>query len=174
MFDLSTMTLECWVNLDLAGGGPETPTQYFMIDKEIDEEDRNFALYGNGTGLTITPVFNVTDSAGGGSGTAAKGTTNLVSDGFHYVVGVNSGVSPIALKLYVNGDVKSLDFAGTIPANTSSNATSFAIGRDIHDVGRYFDGQIDEVRVYNRALSAAEVKALYNETRMVRSASQTE
>jgi hypothetical protein len=38
------------------------------------------------------------------------------------------------------------------------------IAKSRFDADPYFDGKIDEFRVYNRALSAAEVLALYNFT----------
>jgi hypothetical protein len=51
-----------------------------------------------------------------------------------------------------------------ITDSTGVSASTFEIGR----VGSsYFDGQIDEVRVYNRAITAAEVAELYNATKKV-------
>jgi len=48
----------------------------------------------------------------------------------------------------------------TDPAHTT------VIGRSNFAVGEYyFNGLIDEVRVYNRALSAAEIMAIYNATK---------
>jgi hypothetical protein len=41
-----------------------------------------------------------------------------------------------------------------------NNATTVAIGNGV-SLSRTFDGQIDDVRIYNRILSAAEIKALY-------------
>ncbi|HVS58768.1 MAG TPA: LamG domain-containing protein, partial [Candidatus Saccharimonadales bacterium] len=41
-------------------------------------------------------------------------------------------------------------------------ATALQIGRG-YSSGRYFNGSIDDVRIYDRALNAAEVQALYNE-----------
>jgi hypothetical protein len=38
------------------------------------------------------------------------------------------------------------------------------IGHDVHTEGRYFKGTIDDVRIYNYALSQAEVEALYEGT----------
>jgi hypothetical protein len=64
-----------------------------------------------------------------------------------------------AIRVYVNGDqVASLPADGDILAN----ADPFAIG----DYGGYgswikFGGKVDDVRIYRRALSAAEVRALY-------------
>ena len=37
------------------------------------------------------------------------------------------------------------------------------IGHDVHTEGRYFKGTIDDVRIYNYALSQAEVEALYED-----------
>ena len=63
------------------------------------------------------------------------------------------------MKLYVNG----------LQEGTASLGTLWT-GGDRWDVGTvtgsgsigYFDGTIDDVRLYNRALSAAEVQQLYN------------
>ncbi len=45
--------------------------------------------------------------------------------------------------------------------NLLYDASSLVIGRDLF-YGQSFDGKIDDIRVYNRALSAAEVTALYD------------
>ena len=59
---------------------------------------------------------------------------------------------------YINGE-----FIGTDTANTTScGNTTFTIGTRSHNSpSNYFDGAIDDVRVYNRGLSADEVKKLY-------------
>jgi len=64
-------------------------------------------------------------------------------------------------KLFKNGQlVDSINNWLTIPANSDVN---LGIGkRDDIDDG-YFNGIIDEIRIYNRALSADEIKAHYNE-----------
>ncbi len=56
-----------------------------------------------------------------------------------------------------------LNSAVNAVAHTSSVIDNLQFGRDSDDPdhNRDFAGQIDEVRVYNRALSASEVKALY-------------
>ncbi len=50
---------------------------------------------------------------------------------------------------------------GTSPADASS---SFRIGAIETAAAEFFDGEIDEVRVYNRFLSAAEIKSLYDQS----------
>ena len=60
-------------------------------------------------------------------------------------------------KLYVDGV---LDRQKTENASITSNSNNFQIGR--HDSTYYYlNGTIDEVRLYNRALSASEVAVLY-------------
>lgn len=78
----------------------------------------------------------------------------------HVAATVNS--SSLQLKIYVNSVLKgpySLD-PGQIGPYTNSN--SFNIGNIGNALGSYnFKGSIDEVRLYNRALTAAEINQLY-------------
>lgn len=65
------------------------------------------------------------------------------------------------IKLYKNGVLKDTDtFSGysIVPANGTA---PFRIGT--RDFGSYFEGAIDDVRVYDRALSVSEINSLYNE-----------
>src|SRR3989344_5537130 len=67
--------------------------------------------------------------------------------------------------IYVNGVVSSTVSAGSwqhvvVTTGTSLNASDLDIGR-VEGTGNH-EGRIDEVRIYNRALSAAEIKMLYN------------
>ena len=58
------------------------------------------------------------------------------------------------MRLYVNGvQVSSRAQTGQIPISTSA----LQIGGD-NVYGQYFPGSIDEVRVYQRALSASEIQ----------------
>ena len=65
------------------------------------------------------------------------------------------------MKLYLNGiEVGSTSKTGTLNANTSVSAW---IGSNPPTVGsNAFDGLIDEVRIYNRALSVEEIRYHYN------------
>jgi hypothetical protein len=60
--------------------------------------------------------------------------------------------TPTALKLYVNGELAAEGPGGAEPENWHERR----IGSE-HD-GRFLNGMIDEVRIYNRVLSADEVK----------------
>ncbi len=84
--------------------------------------------------------------------------TTAVNDGLwhHVAVVFNPALSSNTLKLYIDG---ALNMQGnlTIPVNTSS-VTPVVIGRR-NDGVNYFDGDIDEVRIWNVARSAAQIAA---------------
>ena len=65
---------------------------------------------------------------------------------------------------YINGNLDNASHVGSMTIDTVLSST-FVIGRRLlqsNDSNYYFNGLIDDVRIYDRALSAAEVQALYN------------
>jgi len=60
-------------------------------------------------------------------------------------------------ELYANGVL--VNTGASVNPNTPD--TSFVIGTN-GGGGNFFDGKVDDVRIYNRALSATEIKQLYN------------
>jgi hypothetical protein len=73
-----------------------------------------------------------------------------------HLVGVNDGTT---WRLYRNG-VEVATQAGSAGAYTATAA--WRIGAQGSSASRFFSGSIDDVRIYNRGLSANEVAALYN------------
>ncbi len=65
-----------------------------------------------------------------------------------------------AIKLYVNGAVQASKAA---PISIINNSTALAIGSQ-DDGYRSIKGAVDDVRIYNRALSASEITALFQGT----------
>ena len=65
------------------------------------------------------------------------------------------------ISFYLNGQNigNNTDFAGS---PTGTNTRDFRIGRWYCAAGKNFDGLIDEVQVFNRSLSAAEIKAEFD------------
>jgi len=75
---------------------------------------------------------------------------------------VFSGSVGGGMKAYLNGVVQPTTYLFTNGLTT--NTLNLNIGR--YSLGSsYFNGLIDEVRLYNRALSDAEIKAIYNATK---------
>lgn len=88
-------------------------------------------------------------------------TGNLLTTGswHHWAMvfdGAGSG-NANRIKFYFDGDPQTLTFSGTIPALTDANAISARLS----DTSGPFNGVLDEVRLYSRALSSIDVDALY-------------
>ncbi|MEM4400525.1 MAG: phospholipase D-like domain-containing protein [Candidatus Nitrosocaldus sp.] len=84
---------------------------------------------------------------------------NTYNDGqWHYAVVTYDGST---LRLYVDGQqVSSLNTNGAAPDYNWN--TPLTIGKNSNGSNRYFIGDIDEVRIYNRALTAQEVDDAYS------------
>ncbi|MBE7444313.1 MAG: Ig-like domain-containing protein [Planctomycetia bacterium] len=76
-------------------------------------------------------------------------------DQWHHAVGVYDGST---VKLFIDGSKVSAESADPIFYGSGG----IAIGRDGNYSGSYFNGIIDEVQVYNYALSDPEIQGLYN------------
>jgi len=83
-------------------------------------------------------------------------TTTRLLDVWYYVAGVYNA-STQTLDIYVNGELDNGVLRNTIPASQLNSTASVNIGRRAG--GLYFNGIIDEVRIYNRALSQEEIHA---------------
>ena len=123
-------------------------------------------------------VYNGDDSAGYGFGigNGGEGSGSTLTGLFGWVRWINTGYNfPSAnqwyhvvmirsegtLYFYVNGELKYTDVLGA----TNSPDNYLTIGCELdasHNPYRYFNGTIDEVRVWNRALSNQEIMASYN------------
>ena len=62
---------------------------------------------------------------------------------------------------YLNGNLVGTNECS---GDFTPNSTELQIGRDYEGLDEYLYGALDDLRIYNRALSAAEVKALYDGT----------
>ena len=81
---------------------------------------------------------------------------------WHQIVCSADGVT---LRMFVNGrQVGSISIAGLTHPRTS-NTASVTIGRRCVGCGTIFNGFIDDVRLYSRALTASEIQTLYAQTR---------
>ena len=102
----------------------------------------------------VTLRFTVTTATGGTLDLDLDIDPDDFIDEWNLVTGVYDGAN---MRIYINGE--EYDFQAKTGALT--NSTGFSVGNDAS--GNYFDGDIDDVRVYNRALTAAQVYALYNQ-----------
>ena len=88
-----------------------------------------------------------------------------VNDGlWHHIAATYDGSSTAAgVALYVDGVVQTnLVIADTLGANSITNSEGFAIGAGSGNGPQPFSGDIDEIDVFNRVLSPAEIQAIVN------------
>jgi hypothetical protein len=147
-FDLvDAMTVGAWINIR------SIPDEWRAIVCKGDSAWR-LATQGATTAFEYAIAGYGTRPAYGVSGAIA-----VAFDEWHYVCGTYDTTNGAAL--YVDGVLD-----GTLDDLTGISVNTFdvTIGANLEDTGwkpyRLFDGMIDEVRIYNRALSADEVAAL--------------
>lgn len=85
------------------------------------------------------------------------GSSNVNDGKWHHVAGVYDGQR---MYLYVDGVVDSSQPAS---GGINTNDEPVYIGENSEMTGRFWNGLVDDVRVYNGALGQAEIRALYNE-----------
>jgi len=98
--------------------------------------------------------FVITDD----SGTEHEISTSLTGGlkVWYHIVGTYDGN---VQRLFINGE----EVASASWSNTFTITTGISLGKDYEADVQYFNGIIDEVRIYNRALSEEEIKMLmYN------------
>ena len=103
------------------------------------------------TGITLT--------ANNADQQSVDGPTELPTRVWTYVAVV---LGPAGLALYVDGVQVAASSSVTLRPTDMGKTLYDYIGRSNFSWDPYFDGNIDEFRVYNRALSPAEIQALYS------------
>ena len=129
--------------------------QGFVLGKArsgyINYEGVGGAIYG---GVYGTSNAMIAASTINGDQTVSMGL-------IHYVYTLSKPASVYVAKLYVNGQLNSTNTT-SVTSYTLGSLNTFAIGGPSTD---FVNGNIAMVRVYNRALSALEVKQNYNALR---------
>ena len=111
---------------------------------------------GNQFRLTATGFPQVSQWGGG---TTVTATSNALTTTGWYMVTWTSTGALAGQALYVNGV---LCTQTTTTAPQTGTPTGVAIGS--YNAGEYFNGDIDDARIYNRVLTQADITQLYNYT----------
>ncbi|MDP3003943.1 MAG: LamG domain-containing protein, partial [Candidatus Azambacteria bacterium] len=91
------------------------------------------------------------------TGGVYKESTNAISEGV-WTYGVITYDDATDIRFYINGQ---LDNTITASGSFLTSTSGIWIGINGYDLSTPFNGLIDELRIYNRALSASEVQDLY-------------
>ncbi|HOY58202.1 MAG TPA: LamG domain-containing protein [Verrucomicrobiota bacterium] len=147
-------------------GDSITVTAWIRSDADTSSNPRVFGLErGNSQELRVMlRPSGVADSffRDGNNIAASVDSSTPVNDGaWHHLVGIRDGSSS-QVRIYVDGRLEAEAPDPTSAAMNTDEPRWLAIGANNHasSLREYFKGTIDDVRIYNRALSAWEVRAL--------------
>jgi len=143
-----SMTISAWINSssfpvdDAAIVSKRGPTGGFQLDTTIDEGARTIG-------------FKLTNSSG--ATMARYGATALQPNTWYHVAGVYDAATQ-TLNVYLNGQLDNGQLVGTVTTSQQNSALNVNIGRRAGNTGFEFSGRIDDVRIYDRALTQAEIQ----------------
>lgn len=134
---------------------------------------RSAFSYGAAGGGGIFQVnFNYNCQAVGfdNSNSAVMHGNGIVNNGqWHHIVAVHDatvGITTGSVKIYIDGVLQpsvTCNVSGTTSPINSNSGLPIRIGLDVPSGNRYFNGDLDDFFLYNRALTPAEVLQLYND-----------
>ncbi len=154
----ASISVSAWVRLESL---PSSGSSYGIVAKDDfgTPADRSWSIVVLSAGGIQWLVSQVSDGA---TRMLISPTTNTLTLGaWTHIVSVYNGSDDTGY-VYFNG-VQDATTNTTALTGIFDSAIPVRIGAiDNSGVARFFDGQIDEVRIYNRALSAAEIIELYN------------
>jgi hypothetical protein len=124
----------------------------------VNADWRGIVTKGNSSWrLQGTSGANTIYFAGTGLSNALKGHRNVNDENWHHVAAVYNGTN---IYLYVDG---TLDVSTNATGSIAQNNVPLCLGKNAEaSPGYYFNGLVDAVSIYNRALSASEIAAIYN------------
>jgi hypothetical protein len=101
-------------------------------------------------------VFAITSSGIAGESRVVAPTA--LPSGWHHVAVTIDGATG-EMQMYLDGALADSETTTTLPS-AIGNTTQNWIGRSQYEADPYFKGSVDDFRIYNRALSAGEVRYL--------------
>ena len=141
--DVAKFSLEMWMNRTATSSGTVTL---------LRRDSSDAYAFGTGGANTTTVRVRFRDSS-----THHLGTLNEVPSGkWNHIVGTYDGRY---LKFYLNGNLLSNDDIGLF--TPVAGISNLIIGRDDVVSGRFFNGLIDNVRIYKSAVSSFQIKENY-------------
>ena len=150
-------TISAWVYITQANHTGTIISRYHYPDNDGSEKTYGYALT-----LSSGQVRSILTSRSWGDGvwTDIRTPDDIPLNQWVNIVAV---IKKGASKIYVNGSDETnviSQYRGNLPIYSSINNLNTYIGRD--NEGRYFTGKMDEIGIWNRALTPTEVKELYD------------
>lgn len=145
IFGTAPFTLSAWMNID--------STAYYGLAVYMGNDASSQSAW---IGWVQSAQVGTSNSIGGGFYASNYGSGITDTAGWHHVALTFSGGAPGTAKIYVDGIER---VSNSYTPNIGSGSVAFG-----HDTYPY-SGGLDEVKIYNRELSAEEILAQYNDLR---------
>jgi len=148
----NTRTLSAWVNLDA------NPSVYYaVVSYGAAANLESFGLYISSSGTPRVSYYNLNWDT----------STTLTLGNWHHIVGIYKGgnvETSTNTELYINGVKQTITKTGSLTGAINTSNLNYAIGYYRADsTNSFFDGKIDQVRIFSTDISQANVTSLYNE-----------
>ena len=152
--DFSTaLSVSMWFKFESFGASYDP-----LMNKTDNNQESWIFTYRNGTNtLRFDP-----DQSGNGTTTEALSVSWTPSTATWYHIVMAWDGSDKTARFYVNGSQQGTDQVGTVVSSLYNGTAPFQIGQNPRDTSVEIDGVMDEVGVWSRRITSAEVTSLYN------------
>lgn len=157
------LTVSYWINPDSLSPTDTHVAKWDIGNSVVDNSWGIRASNADGTQL----IFFISDTVDGGNNYFTTNNANLTTGTWTQITMVydGSGVTNAdRVKVYKDGVQLNGLFTGTIPSTLHNTSVPVTIGRRLINVpmfADYFDGQMDDILIFNRSLSTPEVQELH-------------
>lgn len=151
---LSALTWSAWVWWD-----EQVSDASHILAKGNDTSQREFRFRNESSGNVTFMISNDGNTASVANSIEVP-NTHFETNQWYHVVGTYDDANSDLLQLYIDGEL--YDTATGESGGIFDGSAEFVVGDAGGGTGVNFDGRVDDVRVYNRVLSADEVIRLYH------------
>lgn len=158
-FDISNIkTISAWIN-PVAFDGASSATD--IIAKDAAIRDWSLTAYDTGLGQsTATISFSVFGSSGGYLWRRTDSEVLVTNKWQHVAFTYDGAISTINMRLFLDGNLQATsDLSSGAYGSHPSNSNPLLIGLR-GGLNSHWNGQLDDIRIYSRALTEPEIKLL--------------
>ncbi len=138
-------SMECWVKFNDITGSQE------LMNRSTLNNGIELLMYNDNLAFFCMDGTNNSSVIYSGA--------NLVPGRWYHVAATWNGVNKTSMKLYLNGEsVGTFNLGGQAVSGVNNTAASFKLGNWSHTTTRYFNGAMDEVRIWNTERSQTQIQ----------------
>lgn len=155
VFDSNNISFSLWISSsNLQRQVAIVRTNFSNASNEHFALTFNFILQSE---VSLCAKYNVPNCNAGQGWQYNTVNQNIMNNNFHHVVGTIEGNT---MKLYID-NLLTQTLTTSFPQTSSCWGGDIQIGRNWSNFTNYFNGKIDDIGIWNRALTQAEITGLY-------------